>query len=116
MDLQQPMLDEFRVQVLRLTEANLGFQVLRLNEANLGFQVGDDAKSERHIYNVLQVEKDVAKDRYMSALEALEFGLIDEVIDRVSIIPLPPLPAKVTSTLKVPMKFMTPDIPEDEIY
>ncbi|XP_004245978.1 ATP-dependent Clp protease proteolytic subunit 4, chloroplastic [Solanum lycopersicum] len=69
-----------------------------------------------------QVQKDIDRDRYMSPIEALEFGLIDGVIDRDSIIPLMPVPEKVKRTLRNqdliqdPMKFLNPDIPDDEIY
>ncbi|KAK4787508.1 hypothetical protein SAY86_011341 [Trapa natans] len=69
-----------------------------------------------------QVEKDIDRDRYMSPIEAVEYGLIDGVIDRDSIIPLMPVPERVKSTLnyeeiiKDPRKFLTPDIPDDEIY
>ncbi|GLU05285.1 hypothetical protein SLE2022_223940 [Rubroshorea leprosula] len=68
-----------------------------------------------------EVEKDIDRDRYMSPIEAVEYGIIDGVIDRDSIIPLAPLPEKVNSTLadqfrENPSKFMTPDIPDDEIY
>ncbi|GAB4857931.1 ATP-dependent Clp protease proteolytic subunit 4 [Ancistrocladus abbreviatus] len=69
-----------------------------------------------------QVEKDIDRDRYMSPIEAVEYGLIDGVIDRDSIISLAPVPERVKSTLnyeeisKDPRKFLTPDIPDDEIY
>ncbi|RVW82283.1 ATP-dependent Clp protease proteolytic subunit 4, chloroplastic [Vitis vinifera] len=69
-----------------------------------------------------QVEKDIDRDRYMSPIEAVEYGIIDAVIDRDSIIPLVPVPEKVKSRLnyeeisKDPRKFLTPDIPDDEIY
>ncbi|KAI9083886.1 hypothetical protein K1719_034144 [Acacia pycnantha] len=68
-----------------------------------------------------QVEKDIEKDLYMSPIEAVEYGIIDGVIDRDSIIPLMPLPEKVESSLvpemmKDPMKFVNPQIPDDEIY
>lgn len=69
-----------------------------------------------------QVLKDMDRDRYMSPIEAVEYGLIDGVIDRDSIIPLMPVPERVKSTLnyedisKDPRKFLTPDIPDDEIY
>lgn len=69
-----------------------------------------------------QVQKDIDRDRYMSPVEAVEYGIIDGVIDRGRIIPLEPVPEKVKSTLnylemsKDPMKFLTPDIPDDEIY
>ncbi|OIW10725.1 hypothetical protein TanjilG_27671 [Lupinus angustifolius] len=69
-----------------------------------------------------QVQKDIDRDKYMSPIEAVEYGIIDGVIDRDSIIPLMPVPERVKSTLnyeeisKDPMKFLTPEIPDDEIY
>ncbi|KAL2348811.1 hypothetical protein Fmac_002811 [Flemingia macrophylla] len=69
-----------------------------------------------------QVQKDIDRDKYMSPIEAVEYGIIDGVIDRDSIIPLMPVPERVKSTLnyeeisKDPRKFLNPDIPDDEIY
>ncbi|XP_043712829.1 ATP-dependent Clp protease proteolytic subunit 4, chloroplastic [Telopea speciosissima] len=69
-----------------------------------------------------QVQKDIDRDRYMSPIEAVEYGIIDGVIDREGIIPLEPVPERVKSRLnyeeisKDPRKFLTPDIPDDEIY
>ncbi|KAH7545577.1 hypothetical protein FEM48_Zijuj01G0108200 [Ziziphus jujuba var. spinosa] len=69
-----------------------------------------------------QVLKDIDRDRYMSPIEAVEYGMIDGVIDRDSIIPLMPVPEKVKGRLnyeeisKDPRKFLTPDVPDDEIY
>ncbi|KAJ8774138.1 hypothetical protein K2173_009569 [Erythroxylum novogranatense] len=71
---------------------------------------------------VEQVQKDIDRDRYMSPIEAVEYGIIDGVIDRDTIIPLAPVPERVKATLnyeemrKDPMKFLTPDVPDDEIY
>ncbi|KGN55689.1 ATP-dependent Clp protease proteolytic subunit 4, chloroplastic [Cucumis sativus] len=69
-----------------------------------------------------KVQKDIDRDRYMSPIEAVEYGFIDGVIDQDSIIPLMPVPDKVkgkfnyTEVMKDPMKFLTPDVPDDEIF
>ncbi|KAF8645103.1 hypothetical protein HU200_018830 [Digitaria exilis] len=69
-----------------------------------------------------QVEKDIDRDRYMGPLEAVDYGIIDGVIDGDSIIPLEPVPERVKpkynyeELYKDPQKFLTPDVPDDEIY
>lgn len=69
-----------------------------------------------------QVEKDIDRDRYMSPVEAVEYGIIDGVIDKESIIALEPVPDRVNATLsyeevtKDPKKFLNPEIPDDELY
>lgn len=69
-----------------------------------------------------KVQKDIDRDRYMSPIEAVEYGLIDGVIDKDGIIPLMPVPERVKASLnyeeisKDPRKFLTPDVPDDEIY
>lgn len=69
-----------------------------------------------------QVEKDIDRDRYMSPVEAMEYGLIDGVIDQDAIIPLGPNAERVArrkeyaDAEKDPRKFLIPVIPDDEIY
>ncbi len=68
------------------------------------------------------MEKDIDRDRYMSPIEAMEYGLIDGVIDRDAIIPLQSSPERVKprrENLEAgtdPRKFLIPTIPDDEIY
>lgn len=69
-----------------------------------------------------QVEKDIDRDRYMSPMEAVEYGILDGVIDKDMIIPLSPLPEKVLGRTDYkdaqhnPRKFLTPVVPNDEIH
>jgi len=69
-----------------------------------------------------QVQKDIDRDRYMSPIEAVEYGMIDGIIDRDAIISLEPVPDKVKGRFnyeeisKDPRKFLIPDVPDDEIY
>lgn len=68
-----------------------------------------------------QVEKDIDRDRYMSPAEAMEYGILDGVIDKDRIIPLCPSPESVLRSpgyrdaVKNPRKFLTPVIPDDEV-
>lgn len=69
-----------------------------------------------------QVEQDIDRDRYMGPIEAVEYGIIDGVIDRERIIPLAPVPLKVKprfdfmEVAKDMKKYLSPDIPDDEIF
>lgn len=68
-----------------------------------------------------QVEKDIDRDRYMSPAEAVDYGLLDAVIDKHTILPLQPVPPKTPRRPELaeaeqdPLKFLTPIIPDDEI-
>ncbi|PWA38157.1 clpP, Ser active site protein [Artemisia annua] len=78
------------------------------------------SESKRRSYE--QVQKDIDRDRYLSSIEAVEYRIIDGVIDQDTIIPLEPVPDRVKPTLsyyaitKDPEKFLNPNIPDDEIY
>lgn len=69
-----------------------------------------------------QVEKDIDRDRYMSPMEAVEYGILDGVIDKDMIIPLAPSPEKVLQmprykhARKEPRRFLTPLVPDIEVY
>ena len=74
---------------------------------------------------ILQVEKDIDRDRYMSPIEAMEYGIIDGVIDKDAIIAINELPVvservkprkENLDAMENPRKFLTPEIPDDEIY
>ncbi|CAA0838828.1 ATP-dependent Clp protease proteolytic subunit 4-chloroplastic [Striga hermonthica] len=65
-----------------------------------------------------QVEKDIDKDKYMSPIEAVEYGIIDGIIHRDSIIPLVPVLAGVKASAfnieevsEDPKKLPTPENP-----
>lgn len=74
-----------------------------------------------------QVTSDIDRDNYMSPVEALEYGLIDGVIDQESILPITPLPKMVRKYETRPElrtalidgkgdKVWVPEVPDDEIY
>jgi ATP-dependent Clp protease protease subunit len=72
-----------------------------------------------------QVEKDIDRDRYMSPIEAMEYGIIDGVIDKDAIIAINELPVvservkprkENLAAMENPRKFLSPEIPDDEIY
>ncbi|CAA2983533.1 ATP-dependent Clp protease proteolytic subunit 4, chloroplastic [Olea europaea subsp. europaea] len=59
----------------------------------------------------------------MSPIDAVEYGIIDGVIFRDTIIALVPVPEKIKASTfnyeeisKDPKKILTPEIPDDEIY
>jgi ATP-dependent Clp protease protease subunit len=72
--------------------------------------------------SVKQIEEDIDRDRFLSPLEAVEYGIIDGVIDKDAILPLSPAPEKVKrrsdyqDAEQDPLKFLIPVIPDDEIY
>lgn len=94
-------------------------------------QAQELSHNKKHVARILsdstgrtvdEVMKDIDRDKYMSPIEAVEYGLIDGVIDRDTILPLEPVPVRVKATLsgteiiKDQEKFLKPDIPDDEIY
>lgn len=62
-----------------------------------------------------QVLEDIDRDKYLSPIEAVEYGIIDGVIDGDKIIPLFPVPERV-APLQLKPDFIIPNIPDDEIY
>ncbi|CAJ2647013.1 unnamed protein product [Trifolium pratense] len=68
--------------------------------------------------SIEQVLKDIDRDKYLSPIEAVEYGFIDGVIDGDKILPLLPVPEKVgEATLNIfDPDFLSPTIPDDEIY
>ncbi|XP_045813862.1 ATP-dependent Clp protease proteolytic subunit 4, chloroplastic [Trifolium pratense] len=68
--------------------------------------------------SIEQVLKDIDRDKYLSPIEAVEYGYIDGVIDGDKILPLLPVPEKVgEATLNIfDPDFLSPTIPDDEIY
>eukprot|EP00897_Mesotaenium_endlicherianum_P004660 jgi/Mesen1/4221/ME000219S03349 len=65
-----------------------------------------------------QVLKDIDRDRYMSPMEAAEYGMIDGVIDADTVLEKQPVPPKVLSRreeFQDVRKFLTPNIPDSEI-
>jgi ATP-dependent Clp protease protease subunit len=69
-----------------------------------------------------KITKDLDRDKYMSAMEAVEYGVIDGVIDRDYIIPLMPVPDLVPPKHDADLlgegytKYITPVISDDEVY
>lgn len=62
-----------------------------------------------------QVEKDIFKDRFMSPVEAIEFGLIDGVIDKDRIIPLSPIP-ELERDGNFDFEDFSVEVPDEDIY
>ncbi|CAN1259616.1 ATP-dependent Clp protease proteolytic subunit 4, chloroplastic [Linum perenne] len=69
-----------------------------------------------------QVEDDIHWDKYMSPIEAVEYGLIDGIIDEDRVVALEPVPEDISGTLydelisKGGKEFVTPNVPDDEVY
>lgn len=69
-----------------------------------------------------QVEKDIDRDRYMSPVEAMEYGLLDGVIDQDTVVPIIPTEGVVKAKKEYldmdadPRKYLIPTIPDSEIY
>lgn len=72
---------------------------------------------------VSQVKKDIDRDFYMGPAEAVEYGIIDGIIDEDKMIPIQPIKGRVNRKAsdyvkfkKNPSKYLRPEIPDDEIY
>ncbi|KAF7126458.1 hypothetical protein RHSIM_Rhsim11G0024800 [Rhododendron simsii] len=99
-----------------VNELEIETKELKQNKANVIKIISDITG-----HTLEQVEKDIDEDRYMSPIEAVEYGIIDDVIDRDSIVPRMPIP-EFRRDKRFPHEFsnivdnLEPDVPDDEIY
>ncbi|CAN0910148.1 ATP-dependent Clp protease proteolytic subunit 4, chloroplastic [Linum grandiflorum] len=99
--------------------------------ADVEVQVNEIVQNKKDVMRIIsscsgrtieQVEDDIRWDKYMSPIEAVEYGLIDGIIDRDTVVPLAPVPEYIPGTLYDEMvtkggkEFVTPNVPDDEIY
>ncbi|CAN1174881.1 ATP-dependent Clp protease proteolytic subunit 4, chloroplastic [Linum perenne] len=99
--------------------------------ADVEVQVNEIVQNKKDVTRIIsscsgrsmeQVEDDIHWDKYMSPIEAVEYGLIDGIIDEDRVVALEPVPEDISGTLydelisKGGKEFVTPNVPDDEVY
>ncbi|PWA34332.1 hypothetical protein CTI12_AA611680 [Artemisia annua] len=107
--------------VLKLVTAEVSTIALGISASTACIILAGGTKAESTGRSFEHVQKDIDRDRYMSPIEVVEYGVIDGVIDEDSVIPLLPVPDLVKPALSYdaitqnPEKLLNPNIPDDEI-